>query len=71
MKEDHQDSLDGLILEIYNVEIKQLSQEIVKNVEYLTSIGFITEIEDVHRNKIYKLMKEKEQVFRFIDLGKA
>jgi hypothetical protein len=38
-KEDHQESLDGLILEIYDSEIKELSKEISKSLRYLVSAG--------------------------------
>jgi hypothetical protein len=71
MKEDDQDSLDGLILKIYDVEIKQLSQEIVKNLEYLISLGLIKETEDAQGKKSYKIMRQKEEVSQFMDLGKS
>jgi len=67
VKKDHQESLDGLILEIYNTEIKKLSQEIIKNLTYLMSNGYITETVDASGKKQYKLIMDNDAVSRFID----
>jgi hypothetical protein len=66
-KEDHQDSLDGLILKIYNAEIKELSKEISKSLRYLVSTGLVGEVVDASGKKQYRLIKDKEEVSRFVD----
>jgi hypothetical protein len=66
-KENHQESLDGLILEIYNSEIKGLSKENSKSLRYLISEGLIAEVVDASGKKQYKLKKDNEEVSRLID----
>lgn len=66
-KENRQDSLDGLIVEIFNEEIQTLRQEIVRNLGYLMQSTYVAEIHD-DRGKIhYQLLKNDTELSRFID----
>ena len=66
-KESRQDSLDGLIMEIFNEEIQALRQEIVRNLGYLIQSAYVTEIQDERGKTGYQLLKSDTELSEFID----
>ena len=56
-KENMQDDLSGLVLDIYAKEMKQLSEKIIKHLAGLKENGIIIEHKDEKGNLYYKLLK--------------
>jgi len=56
-KENYQDDLSGLVLDIYAKEMKQLSDKIIKHIAGLEDQGIIEEFKDDKGRKFFKLLK--------------
>lgn len=56
-KENMQDDISGLVLDIYEKEMKQLSEKIIKHLSELKEKGIITEYKDGKGKQYYKLLK--------------
>ena len=67
MKDDHQECLEGLLLDIYSDTIKELSTEVVKNLSYLISMGFIQVVDAPDGTKHYKLVKTETELAPFVE----
>ena len=67
-KLDKKDSLDGILLGIYEDEIRKLSNVIFKNLGYLISIGVIQEVEGPDQKICYRLMETSKNIDQIFNL---
>lgn len=61
-KKDHRDDIEGILLFLYENELKQLSGEVTTLIRFLLSKGLLKEFENTSGRKYYQLSNS----FRFI-----
>jgi hypothetical protein len=58
LKNDKKDSLDGILLGLFPGEIDKISNEILRNLSYLVSIGKVQSYKDSEDKGIYRIIKD-------------
>ena len=57
LKDDKQDDLNGIILAIYESEIKKLHSEVIQTLSLMIKKSIIDEFKDSNRKTYYRLIK--------------
>ena len=65
LKEDRQDDLNGIILSIYEKEIKNVSDKVVVTLSQMIKNGIIVELKDQNGKSYYHLVKDKNNTIHF------
>ena len=62
-KDGKSDDLDGIVIAIYENEIKNLTEKIMNELAMLLAKGIITEFKNHDRKNWFKLTSNKEVIF--------
>lgn len=65
-RQDHQDSLDGILLGVYEMELERLNNRILAGLQYLVSAG-ILEKRQLASSQAFGLIVESESLNNFLD----
>ena len=59
LKENKQDDLNGIILAIYETEMKNLSQKVIMSLSHMIKKGIVTEFKTQGGKSYYQLVNNK------------
>ena len=66
IQNDRQDSLDGIILGVFDKKFRGLTDKITKNLSMLISMGVVLEALDKRSKKIFKLSIEPADLPKYL-----